>query len=84
MLKAKIDGTVLAVYDRETRTQEGKYVVVHCVDLYVGHDLVKVSKLSDDVKVAVGEALVDFPVKVYNGQYGLSCVYDDEMEGGAT
>lgn len=86
MLKAKIDGSLLAKYFRDSKTQDGKFQTVRCFDLYVGRDLVRVSKIPEKYydAVCVGEGLCDFPVRVYNGQYGLSCVYDDESEGGAT
>lgn len=83
MLVAKIDGLVLATYDRDGKTKEGKPYIMHCADMYVGHDLVQVAKIPDSVALAVGEKVENLPVKVYNGQYGLSCVYNSD-EGGTT
>ena len=72
MLRAKITGLVLDVYNRQLKDPSASSVSV--ADLYVGHEVVKVSKV--DASFVKGTLMEDIPVNIYNGQYGLSVVYN--------
>ena len=72
MLSAKITGMVLDVYNRQPKDSSASPVSV--ADLYVGHEVVKVAKV--DASFVKGTLMEDIPVNIYNGQYGLSVVYN--------
>ena len=72
MLSAKISGMVLDVYNRQSKTPGAQSTPV--ADMYVGHEVVKVAKV--DASFVKGEMMTDVPVNIYNGEYGLSVVYN--------
>lgn len=75
MLSAKITGMVLDVYNRQSKDPSALPVSV--ADLYVGHEVVKVAKV--DASFVKGTLMEDIPVNIYNGQYGLSVVYNPSL-----
>ena len=77
MLKCKISGLCLKVYSKDYQDKEGKKKTMSIADIYVSPDLVHVSRV-DSRLVGEGMQITDLPVKVYNGQYGLSVVFDDD------
>lgn len=77
-MKAKISGMVVAVYNRDGRDRDGKAVVIPTADVYIGHEIIKVSRV--DESFAAGVLVEDAPVNVYAGQYGLSVVYDNSNQ----
>lgn len=76
MLKCKISGTCLKVYVKDYMTKEGVKKSMNMADIYVSPELVQVAKVPQGL-LGEGVPIQDFPVKVYNGQYRLSVVYDD-------
>lgn len=76
MLRCKITGTCLKVYIKEYTTKEGVRKSINMADVYVSPALIQIAKVPDKL-LGEGVPIENFPVKVYNGQYNLSVVYDD-------
>lgn len=74
-MKAFVSGTVMAVYERNSKDREGKPVKIWCADVYAGHELFRLSKV--DKALCAGKRLDKVPVSIYWSQYGLNVVYDD-------
>ena len=76
MLSCKVSGMVMDVYNRSSKNGDS----VAVADLYIGHEIFRIAKV--DSSFVRGTLMEDIPVKVYNNQFGLSLVYDDEIAKG--
>lgn len=74
-MKAFISGTVVSVYERDSKDREGKPIKISCADVYCGHEVFRLAKI--DKSITVGKNLDKIPVNIYWNQYGTSVVYDN-------
>ena len=76
MLKARISGVCMKAYIKNYTDKNGNAKSMFMADFYDGNSLVQIAKVPADM-FSSGVKAENIPIKVYNGKFNLSVVYDD-------
>lgn len=75
-LKAVVSGRVMSIYEKKYTGKDGQQRSAIVADLYIDHQVYAVSKVP--LSAYTPDQIATVPVCIYQNQYGLSLVYDDE------
>ena len=75
-LKAVITGRVMSIYEKKYKGKDGEQKSMISADLYIDHQVYAVSKVP--LSAYTPDQIATVPVRIYQNQYGLSLIYDDE------
>lgn len=75
-LKATVSGRVMDIYEKKYTAKDGTEKSVIVADVYVGRQVFPVSKVP--LSLYTVNEMATIPVRIYNNQYGISLMFDDE------
>lgn len=75
-LKATVSGRVMDIYEKKYTAKDGTQRSAITAVVYIGRQTFEVAKVP--LSLYTVNEMATIPVRIYNNQYGISLMFDDE------